>query len=163
MPEMLYNPVFWVTFAFVAFVALAYKKGSKLLTTSLDNRSARIASELQRARELREEAQAVLDEYKRRQAEYVKEAEAILTAARKDADALAGHAEKELRTALDARTRQAVEKIAQEETKAVADVRNHVVDISLAAARAIIVDHVSTMSQEELVRLALTDIERKVH
>jgi F-type H+-transporting ATPase subunit b len=163
MPEMLYNPVFWVAFAFVMVVALSYKKGSRMLIASLDNRSAKIASELSRARKLREEAEAVLAEYKRRQGEYFKEADAILASARKDADALAGYTEKELRDALDGRMKQALEKIAQEEARAVADVRNHVVDLSLAAARSIIVEHVSSMSQEELVRLALSDIERKIH
>jgi F0F1-type ATP synthase membrane subunit b/b' len=59
--------------------------------------------------------------------------------------------------------KQAVEKIEQEEVKAINDVRNHVIDIALAAARAIIIDHVGSLSQEELVKLALSDMERKVH
>jgi F-type H+-transporting ATPase subunit b len=161
--EMLHNPLFWVTVAFVILILASYKKGSAMLTGTLDSRSARIAAELTQARQLREEAEAILAEYKRRQGEYMKEAKAILDNAGKDADAMAAYTEKELRDALDARMKQALEKIAQEETKAIADVRNHVVDISLAAARSIIVDHVSTLSQDELIKLALSDIERKIH
>ncbi len=160
---ILHEPTFWVTVAFVAFIALAYKKVAAIGTKALDGRAERIRVELDEARRLREEAEALLAEYKRRQGDYLKEAETILAAARRDADALSSYTEKELRAALDARMKQAVEKIAQEESRAVADVRNHVVDISLAAARNIIADHISTMPQEELIRLALSDLERKVH
>ena len=34
---------------------------------------------------------------------------------------------------------------------------------ALAAARAIIIDHIGQMPQEEIVKLAVADIERKVH
>ena len=57
----------------------------------------------------------------------------------------------------------AMDRIAQEETQAVADVRNHVVDLALAAARSLIAEHVATLSQDDLMKLALTDIERKIH
>ena len=42
-------------------------------------------------------------------------------------------------------------------------VRNHVVDIALAGARKLITEHVGSMSQEQLIALAMSDIERKVH
>lgn len=161
--EMLYDPHFWVAVAFVLFIALSYKKISGLVIKGLDGRAARIKAELDEARRLREEAEAVLADYKQKQAEYLKEAEAILKSATADADTLRQHAEQELKTALDARVRQAVERIAQEESKAIADVRNHVVDIALAAARQMIMDHVGNLSQEELIKLALADIERKIH
>jgi F-type H+-transporting ATPase subunit b len=160
---MLADPRFWVAVAFFIFIGLSYKKAAAFVTRKLDERSAKIKSELDEARRLREEAQAVLDQYRSKQSEYLKEAEALLDGARRDADVLRAQAEKDLQAAMDSRMKQAMDRIAQEEGKAVADVRNHVVDIALAAARALIVDHVSTLSQDELVRLALTDIERKIH
>ena len=163
MYEFLDDPRFWVSCAFLLFVALAYKKLAALLVGALDSRAAKIRAELVEARRLRQEAEAVLAEYRQKQAEYLKEAEAIMQEARRDANSLSAYTEKELREGLDSRMKQAVEKIAQEESKAVADVRNHVVDIALAAARSIIVDHVSNMSQDELIRLAMSDIERKIH
>jgi F-type H+-transporting ATPase subunit b len=164
MREAFYmSPTFWVAVAFVLCVALGYKKISALLLAALDSRSAKIRAELDRAHCLREEAEAVLAEYKQKQTDYLREAEAMLAKAREDTAALRKAAERELQQTLQARMQQAVEKIAREEELAIRDVRNHVVDIALASARATIVNHIGKLPQEELIRLALSDIERKIH
>jgi len=163
MNEMLEDPRLWVAAAFVLFVMLGYKKIGGFITRALDERSAKIKAELDEAQRLRQEAEALLAQYKQKQAQYLKEAESLLNDARRDADLLRAQAEQELKVALATRTKHAMERIAQEENKAVADVRNHVVDISLAAARTLIADHISALSQDDLVKLALSDIERKLH
>jgi len=161
---MLENPVFWVAVSFVGFLCIAvYLKLPHKFITALDNRSAKIKQELDQARSLREEAERILASYKQKQSEYLKEAESMLAKAREDAEQLRAGAEKELKTTLDTRMKAALERISQEEEKAISDVRNHVVDIALAAARAIIIDHAGSTSQDELLKLALADIERKVH
>lgn len=162
MEALLDDPRLWVALALAVFVLLSYKKIAGFMTRSLDDRSAKIKSELDEARRLREEAESVLAQYKQRQAEYAKEAESLLQQAREGADALRAHAEREMQAALATRMKQALERISQEEEKAIADVRNHVVDIALSAARRIIADHVS-MSQDEVIKIALDDIERKIH
>lgn len=164
MSEGLFSdPGVWVAMAFVILVAALYKKVSRLMGKALDDRSAKIEEELATARNLRVEAEKVLALYKQKQAEYTKEAEAILRKAREDADRAAAHADKELKVALDARMEHAMEKIAQEEAKAIADVRAHVVDISLAAAKAVVLQHIESVPQKDLLKLALSDIDRKIH
>ena len=160
---MLEDPRFWVAVAFCLFVVLSYKKVAALLTGALDERSVKIKNELDEASRLRAEAQQLLDHYKQKQAEYMREAETIIADAVKDAESLRAFSEQELKTTMDARMKSAVDRIAQEESNAIAEVRNHVVDIALSAARALIIDHVSAMPHEELVKLALSDIERKIH
>ena len=157
------NPTTWVALAFILLVAALYRKISKALATLLDDRSAKIAEELATARKLREEAEEVLALYRKKQVEYAKEAEAILRKAREDADVLARHADAELKAALDSRTQHALEKIAQEETKAINDVRKHVVDISLAAARTAVIQQLKTVPQEDLLKQALADVDQKIH
>ena len=105
----------------------------------------------------------MLAQYTQKQAEYLKEAESILNDARRDAEILTKHAQQELTAALETRMKHALDRIAQEEAKAISDVRSHVVDISLAAARALIAEQVSSMSEDDLLQLALTDIEHKIH
>lgn len=161
--ELFSDAKFWVAAAFFLFIALSYRKLGNVLAGALDSRSARIASELEQARRLREEAEQVLAVYKQKQAEYLQEANRMLQKARADADALTAAAQADLKLLLDARMKQAMEKIEQEEARAVNDVRHHVVDIALAAARAIIVDHVGSLPQQDLVKLALSDLERKIH
>lgn len=164
MEEAFYmNPVFWVATAFVLVLVLSFKKVSAMLTGALDDRSEKIRTELENARRLREEAETVLADYKKKQAEYLKEAEAMLAKARENAASLSRQAELDLKENLDARMKQAVDKIAREEEMAIREVRNHIVDIALSAARATIVNHVGKLPQEELIRLAISDIERKIH
>ncbi len=157
------NPQFWVTLAFILLVGLAYKKVSSAIAGFLDAHAEKIKSELDTASRLRAEAEEALSLYKQKQAEFAKEAELILEKAREDADLNRANAEAELKIALDARLKQAMEKIAQEEAAAIADVRNRVLDITLAAARSVIIEQMAVVSQEEFVKLAVADIERKIH
>ena len=161
--SMLEDPRLWVAVAFALFLAMFGKKLWKLLAGGLDSRSARIRSELEEARRLREEAQAVLDAYRTKHAESLREAEALLAQARKDANRLVEQANAELKRLLDARTRMAEDKIAQAEKQAVNDVRAHVVDITISAAKAIIMENIQQMPGDDLIRKAIADIERKVH
>lgn len=161
--EFLSEPKIWVTLAFFMFIGLSYRKIGNITIKVLDNRSARIQAELQQAQKLRAEAEQLLAVYKQKQSEYLQEANLMLQKARKDADTMVQTAQADLKTSLDARMQQAIEKISQEESKAINDVRSHVVDIALAAARAVIIDQVGNLSQQDLIKLALTDMERKFH
>lgn len=163
MQNMLSDPKFWVAISFLLMVALGYKKIITLIARALDDRSAKIKAELEHARSLREQAEAVLADYKKKQAEYLKEAEAMLAKAHDGAAALSRQAEKDLKEALDARMKQALEKISREEAQAIQEVRNHVVDIALASARTMIATHIGKLTHEDLIKLALADIERKIH
>ncbi len=157
------SPQFWVSAAFVLLVVLAYKKVAKLLAGFLDSHATKIKEELETASRLRVEAEETLALYKQKQAEFAKEAEAILAKARDDADNNSARAQADLKVALDARLKQAMDKIVQEEAAAIADVRNRVVDITLAAARSVIIEQMAVISQEEFVKLAVSDVERKIH
>jgi F-type H+-transporting ATPase subunit b len=161
--ELFQEPKFWVSAAFVVFVALIYKKAANFITGALDSRSQKIKEELDQASALRTEAERVLAEYKQKQAEYLKEAEQMLSKAREDAGMMRANAERELKLAMDARTQSAMDRIAQEETKAIEEVRHHIVDISLAAARSIMSERATKSDASDMVRVTLADIERKIH
>ncbi|MDX2073398.1 MAG: F0F1 ATP synthase subunit B [Alphaproteobacteria bacterium] len=163
MDVLFSNPKTWIVLAFVLLVAALYKKIAAMLAKVLDERSAKIAEELAAAQKLRKEAEAVLALYKQKQTEYTKEAQEILAKARHDADLLAAHADKELKAALDSRMEHALEKIAQEEARAINEVREHIVDIALAAARTVVIKQIESTPQQELLALALADIDRKIH
>jgi len=163
MENNLEDPRLWVATAFVVFILVSYRKIGGFIARALDQRAVKIKAELDEAHRLRQEAEELLAQYKTKQEEYLREAESLLKDARRDAEQLRLQAGQELKSALNARTKHALERIAQEESKAIADVRNHVVDIAMAASRALIADHIATLSQDDLVKLALADIERKVH
>jgi F-type H+-transporting ATPase subunit b len=133
------EPEFWILLAVVAFVIGVWKPARKAILGRLDARAARIRDELETARRLREEAQEALATYQKQQREAAAEAEAILAHARAEAERIAAHAARNLEETLERRQRLAKERIAQEEAKALAEIRGVTVDVAIAAARQAIV------------------------
>lgn len=157
------DPKAWIAIAFFTFFVLFGRKIGALIATSLDARSARIAQELREAETLRREAEETLARYQQKYQESMKEAEEIIQRARQSAEAMLTQAESDLKEAMQRRTRQAMERIAEEEKLAVQEVRGHVVDITVAAARTIVIEQLQHMAGDEVVRQVIADIERKVH
>jgi F-type H+-transporting ATPase subunit b len=136
---MLRTAEFWVFVAFVAFwLILAYYKVPALLARALDERAAGIRRELDEARRLREEAQALLADYQRKHRNAGQEAEAIVEQARREAEAFAAETRRSLAETVERRRRQAEDKIARAEAQAVEDVRAAAVDMAIAAAEKIL-------------------------
>src|ERR1700737_3520776 len=113
---------FWVAAAFVIFVGvLGYFGAHRTLVKSIDDRRDRIKAELDEARRLKEEAQALLAGYERKQQEVEREAQAIIAGARAEAERLAAEAAAKIEEFVARRTRMAQDKIAQAEAQALAD------------------------------------------
>ena len=87
---MLYTAELWVAVAFVIFLGiLAYYGVHTMIVDALDRRGAKIKAELDEARRLKEEAQALLAEYQRRQGDAEREAAEIVAGAKAEAERLA--------------------------------------------------------------------------
>jgi F-type H+-transporting ATPase subunit b len=163
MHEFLEAPTTWVALSFILFVALLYKPISGAIARVLDERAARIAKELDEALRLKQEAENVLIHYQQRQRECLAEAENILRQTREDATRMREEGETNIKLALKRRTDAAIEKIAQAETKAKQEVQNHLVDLAVSAARAIVAQHLEKSTADDLVRRAVSDVEHKIH
>lgn len=125
----------WVLVSFLCFIALLlYLKVPATVGKSLDDRSAKIAKELNDAKTLRQEAEALLAEYKKKRVEAEKEAADIITAAKSEAQAYSTDSARKLTEMLTRRQAQAEAKIAQAEASAVKEVRAAAADIATAAA-----------------------------
>src|SRR5262249_50666304 len=90
----MFEAEFWVAVAFVIFVGvLGYVQAHKRLIGSIDDRRERIKSELEEARRLKVEAEALLATYRRKQQEAESEAQTIIASAKAEAERLAAEAE----------------------------------------------------------------------
>lgn len=148
---------FWAAVAFLIFVAVAiYFKAPGMMTRSLDERAERIRKELEDARKLREEAQQLLADYKRRRAEAEQEAAGIVDAARNEAAQLVEEARRKSEEYVQRRTSLAEQKIGQAEREAVNEVRARAVDIAVDAARAVLADKVDAKASAGLFKSSLT-------
>lgn len=154
---------FWVALAFIIFVAIAFKPGRKAILSMLDDRAERIRTELDEAQRLREEAQALLAGYQRRQRDALKEAEAIVAHAREEAERLRTKATTELEDSLRRREAQAMDKIAQAEAAAVQEVRNLTVDIAISASGQILAQRIDDKQSARLVDEAIRNLPTHLH
>jgi F-type H+-transporting ATPase subunit b len=160
---ILYEAEFWVAVAFVLFFALLWRLGAhQSIASALDARTDRIRTELDEARRLREEAEQVLAEYRKKHQEAEREAEAIITHAREEAAELTAEAEKRMEEFVARRTKMADMKIAQAEAQALADVRAAAADTAVKAAERILADTVKGKTADDLISAAIKDVKTRL-
>src|SRR5438045_1836976 len=112
---------FWVAVAFFIFLGvLGYFGVHNMAVKGIDERRNRIKAELDEARRLKEEAQALLVQYRHKQHEAEQEAQSILASAQAEADRIASEAEAKVEEFIARHTKMAETKIAQAEAQAVA-------------------------------------------
>ena len=138
MADLLHDHHFWVLISMAIFVALVWKPASRTISGALDERAARIRADLDEARRLREDAERLLAEYRRKGREATADAEAIVAHAKEEAERIATQSARDLEQALQRRQLLAEERIAQAESKAVEEIRAVAVDVAIAAARDVI-------------------------
>jgi len=164
MIDLLKEPEAWVAIAFLIFIGILIRIGvPKLLFKALDDRSARIKSELDEALRLRKEAEEVLAEYKRRQDEAEKTAESIIHNAGIEAERMAAEAQSKIEEFIARRTKMAETKIAQAEAQAMADVRAAAADVAVAAAEVILTSTTKGAAAESLLSQGIADLKAKLN
>jgi F-type H+-transporting ATPase subunit b len=155
---------FWVAIAFLVFLLiLAYYKVPKLIGKALDDRAAGIRKELDEARRLREEAQALLADYQKKHRNAGQEAEAIVEQARREAEAFAAETRRSLSETVERRRKQAEEKIARAEVQAIEDVRAAAVDMAIAAAEKILRDKAAGAGGAALIDDSIRSIKTRLN
>lgn len=152
----------WLTVAFVIFLAILARLALKKITAALDARAEAIRADLDEARNLREEAQAALASYQRRQREAVQEAEEILRLAEEQARRITREAEKAVEETLRRRERIAEDKIASARNRAIDSVRAEAVEIAVAATRKLIESGLTEPEARALIDGAITDLPRRL-
>ncbi len=162
MSHLLQDPVFWTAVAFVIFVVLMYRPLKKALLGALDGRIEQIRAEVDEAQRLREEAQALLASYQRKQREAAQEAEEIVKQAREEADFHRKETEAAMVDLLKRQEALAVEKIAQAEASAVQEVRDIAVDLAIAATQKILAEKVTGDLSDKLVDNAIAELPQKL-
>jgi len=157
----MFEAEFWVGVAFFVFVAfLGYVGAHRMILASLDQRRDKIKSELDEARRLREEAEKLLAEYRRRQQDAESEAQIIIRNAQAEAERVAEEAHARLEELIARRTAIAQTKIAQAEAQALADVRSSAADAAVAAAEKILSTTAKGKIADDLLARGITDLRK---
>ena len=161
---MLLEAEFWVALGFFLFIGvLVYYGVPQKMIGALDQRSTRIKSELDEARRLRDEAEALLAEYQRKRKEADAEAEAIIANARAEAERVAEEAKVRMEEFVARRSQVAEAKIAQAESQAVADVRAAAAEAAVAAAEKILTQSAKGEVADRLLTQGIRDVQTKLN
>ena len=158
------NTDFVVSIAFLIFIGiLLYFKVPSLVGGMLDKRAENIKSELDEAKALREEAQALLASYERKQKEVQEQAERIVAQARSDAEAAAEQAKEDLKTSIARRLAAAEDQIESAQASAVKEVRDQAIVIAVGAANEVIAKGMTAADGNKLIDAAIAEVDAKLH
>lgn len=158
---MHFDASFFVAVGFVLFLLmLGYFGVHTMIAKTLDDRAALISDELAEASRLRNEARAVLASYQKKAAEAQSEADAILTAAREEAEALASETAKRMSEFVARRTQQAEAKIAIAESQAMNDVRSAAADAAVKAAETILRAQMQDGANADMLTRGIGDVRK---
>jgi len=127
---MLEKDATWVAIGFILFILmLIYFKVPGQITKILDNRAEKIKNELDEARKLREEAQAILADFQKKNNEAEKSAKALIDEAKKIAKNYEKEAKLKFEEGLERRKKLLDEKLKRAEVEALNQIKNDITDI----------------------------------
>ncbi len=161
--ELLRDPEFWVFIAFVIGVGIMLWKGTGMLNTVLDARAQRIKAQLDESRKAREEAEAALAEYQRKQRDAMTDAQEIVRHAEAEAERVSRQAVIDLEAAIQRREEQARDKIAQAEAKALAEVRAAAVDVAIDSVRILLKERLDKARGASLIDEVIGELPARLH
>jgi len=140
---LLSDPHTWILFSAILFGIIVWKKGKQPVLKILDERTARIKTELEEAVRLRCEAQELLADYQQKHRNAVQTAQEIINSAKETADLIRQETEQELTESLKRREDLLLERIANAETAAVHELRHQAADIAATAAEKLLTEIMS--------------------
>jgi F-type H+-transporting ATPase subunit b len=145
----------------ILFVAL-YRPFKQHVLGGLDARAERIRQELDDAQRLHEEAKALLAKYQRQLHEGEALAKEIVEKAEAEQKRLEARMKADLDELIKRRTRQAEERIAQEEARAVQEVRARAADLGVRATRRLLEAKLEGEEVKKVMQSAIDEVGRKL-
>lgn len=158
------NTNFVVLIAFIIFVGiLLYYGVPGMVGKMLDQRSDTIRAELEVARGLREEAQALLASFERKQKDVQAQAARIVASAKEETEAAAVQAKADIAVSVERRLVAAGEQIASAQASAVKEVRDTAITVAVEAARTVVGEQMAADQSDRLVSEAIATVADKLH
>lgn len=132
------SQVFWLAVIFVLLYLLMAKVGLPRVAAMIDARKARIEGDLERAAQMKAEAEAVMAAYERSLADARAQAQATLKEAMDRFSAEAGERQRKAAESLAIETMAAEKRIAEARTQALSGLRAVAIDVARTATRRLV-------------------------
>lgn len=153
----------WLLIALGTLIVIAFRPVKQTIFEALDARTNRIKGELEEAKRLHDEARAMLASMQRQEREMSAQAEEIITHAYEEAERIRSRAAEDMSRAVQRREAQAVEKIAQAEAAAVAEVRALAVDVAMSATTQLLRDQLDAEKSGKLIDDAIEGLSGRLN
>ena len=148
---MYFDETAWVAIAFLIFIALVWRKGSKAITGILDSRSLLIENELKEAKSLKEEALEELRQSLQSQKNISNEAEQIIKDAQDAAKKIRDDANVSCTEIIKRREEQAKQKIMALETEAVNNIKKITGSIIIESSKVFIESNLDKKENNNII------------
>jgi F-type H+-transporting ATPase subunit b len=152
----------WLLVALLILIAIIYKPLSRTVLGALDGHAAKVRSELEEAKRLRDEAQGLLAEQQRKLAAGKDQAQAIAEQARAEAERQTRRHHAELEASLQRRTEQAMDRIAREEARALQEVRTRAATLAVRTTERLLAEQLDGQRAQALLDDAIGEVGRKL-
>jgi F-type H+-transporting ATPase subunit b len=129
-PEFFASQVFWLAVTFIVLYLLMWRVALPRIAEVIEERSERLADDLEKAEKIRKEADAVVEQYEAALTKARSEASAVLAEAGKEISEMASRRQAEFSAALARKTEEAEQRIAAAKEEAKAQVRDIALDVS---------------------------------
>jgi F-type H+-transporting ATPase subunit b len=149
----------WTILTFLVLLVLLAKFAWKPLLALLDRREELIRQSLDDAEKAKQELQRLQQESKEILSKARVEAQSILAKSRSEAEKLKGELRQEAKGQADSILRDAEKQIQVETEKAIAVIKNEVVDLSLLVASKLIKKNLSKEDNQSLIEESLKQVE----
>lgn len=158
------NTNFVTLIAFLVFIGiLLWQNVPKMLGRMLDDRAQMIRNELDEARLLREEAQALVASYDAKMKEVAEQSARIVAGARDEANAAAAQAKVDLQTSIARRLAAAEDQIDAAVKAAEVAVRNEAIAVSVQVAGEVLAKQMTKDGAAAAVDAAIEEVAAKLH
>lgn len=153
----------WTILTFLVLVALLARFAWRPLMEALERRQATIAKSLEDARRAQQELERLQRESAQMLASARAEAEAIVSRSRSDAEALREELKQKARVEAATIVKNAERQIQLETSRAIQQIRQEAIDLSVAIASKILRRQVSKEDNEGLIEETLKQVETRRH
>jgi F-type H+-transporting ATPase subunit b len=148
--------------ALVILIALIYRPLSRIIIGALDGHTVKVRAELDAAKRLREEAQSLLAGYQRQLVSGEDQARAIVEHARAETERQIERHHAELEASLKRRTEQVLGRIAQEEARALQELRAYAATLAIRTTERLLRERVDGPHAQALLDGAIEQVGRKL-
>ena len=152
----------WLLVALIILAVVVWKPFKLHVLGGLDKRALQIKSELDEAKRLHEEAKEMLARHRRQLHEGKSLAADIQAQAEAETERLQQRLKDEFEQLVERRTRQAEERIAQEEARAMAVVRGRAADLTVATTRKLLTEKLGGDAAKRVMQASIGEVTKKL-